>query len=535
VTEFEHSADASHAVDAAGEHPFEVTGNRAEVSTRPATERSNRPVTEIRDADLPRAMHDRGAAVRTRDARGYRMRRLLALSDAIAVVVATGVCVLLDSASRVSTTPPDAWAIAPLAILAWLAVAGLEGMFYVDDRRIDNSTSEEIFRIMRVVGLWLWIVFAIHAITQVPGAPSVTNALALGVVATPIILALRGISRRIARSRPWFLQRAIIVGGDTDRERVRRTVVRHPEYGLQIVGEMQPKLAPPHEAVVSDNGVEGITNIGALVELVVEEAADRVMFATSYSALDERTGALRYLAEHGVKVDLVPGDSDVFRADAEMHHIEGLPLITLPSTQQHRSAAAAKRVVDVVVSGAALALLSPLFALVAVAIKLESPGPVFFRQRRIGRDRRPIEVFKFRTMVANAEDLKPELDELNRRDDGMFKIPADPRITRVGRWLRRYSFDELPQLLNVALGEMSLVGPRPLIETEADQIGPRYAARFNVRPGITGPWQVLGRSDIPFNDMVKLDYTYVTNWSVGNDVKLIVRTMSAMVAGRGAY
>jgi exopolysaccharide biosynthesis polyprenyl glycosylphosphotransferase len=479
--------------------------------------------------------HERSAVIRPGDARGYRMRRLLALSDAIAVVSATGVCVLLDGASNISTTPPYAWAIAPFAVLAWLVIAGLEGMFYVDDRRIDNSTSEEIFRVTRVVGLWLWIVFAIHAIATVPGAPTVTNALALGVVAIPIILAFRGISRWIARTRPWFLQRVIILGSDGDRERVRRTVVRHPEYGLQIVGELQPRLAPPHEAVVSDNEVEGITNIDALIDLVVEEAADRVMFASSYPALDERTGALRYLAERGVKVDLIPGDSDAFRADAEIHHIEGLPLITLPSTQPPRSAAAAKRIVDVVASGAALALLSPLFAVVAVAIKLESPGPVFFRQRRVGRDRRPIEVVKFRTMIANAEELKPELDELNHRDDGMFKIPDDPRMTRVGGWLRKYSIDELPQLLNVALGEMSLVGPRPLIEPEADRIDPRYAARFNVRPGITGPWQVLGRSDIPFHDMVKLDYTYVTNWSVGDDVKLIVRTMGAMVAGRGAY
>ena len=140
-------------------------------------------------------------------------------------------------------------------------------------------------------------------------------------------------------------------------------------------------------------------------------------------------------------------------------------------------------------------------------------------------------MFKFRTMVTDAEDLKPGLSGLNRRDDGMFKIPEDPRITRVGRWLRRYSLDELPQLINVLRGEMSLVGPRPLIQVEADLVDRRYDARFNVRPGITGPWQVFGRSDIPFDDMTKLDYTYVTNWSVGYDIKLMVRTVSAMLRG----
>ncbi len=144
-------------------------------------------------------------------------------------------------------------------------------------------------------------------------------------------------------------------------------------------------------------------------------------------------------------------------------------------------------------------------------------------------------LLKFRSMVADAESLKPEFDKLNKRTDGMFKIPDDPRITRVGRWLRKYSLDEIPQLWNVLRGDMSLVGPRPLIEVESDRISDLYSARFNVRPGITGPWQVLGRSDIPFDDMVKLDYTYVINWSIADDVKLMVRTVSAMGAGRGAY
>jgi lipopolysaccharide/colanic/teichoic acid biosynthesis glycosyltransferase len=194
-----------------------------------------------------------------------------------------------------------------------------------------------------------------------------------------------------------------------------------------------------------------------------------------------------------------------------------------------------KRGVDVVVAAGALLLLSPFLAACALAIRLDSPGHVFFRQPRIGRKRASFSVLKFRTMVTDADDLKPGLSELNRRDDCMFKIPEDPRITRVGRWLRRYSLDELPQLVNVLRGEMSLVGPRPLIPVEADLVESRYEARFNVRPGITGPWQVFGRSDIPFDDMTKLDYTYVTNWSIGYDIKLMVRTISAMVAGRGAY
>ena len=144
-------------------------------------------------------------------------------------------------------------------------------------------------------------------------------------------------------------------------------------------------------------------------------------------------------------------------------------------------------------------------------------------------------MIKFRTMYPDADERKDEVAALNRRTDGMFKVENDPRITQVGARLRRYSLDELPQLINVLRGEMSLVGPRPLIEAESDLVDEHYLARFQVRPGMTGPWQVLGRSDIPFEDMLKLDYSYVMNWSVGDDVKILVRTASAITRGAGAY
>ena len=358
----------------------------------------------------------------------------------------------------------------------------------------------------------------------------------MAVVAIPAILIARDLTRWMLRKQAWYTQRVVIVGNDVDRERVRRTVERHPDYGLKIVGETQSRVAVPNTARHNGEEREHLTDLGSLIALVVGRDADRVIFGSAYHpALEERTGALRFLAEHGVKVDLVPGDSDALRIDAEVHHIEGLPLVTLPSPHQPRYASAVKRGVDVVVAAGALLLASPLLAGCALAIWLETPGPIFFRQPRVGRKCIPFSVFKFRTMVTDAEDLKPGLSEWNRRGDGMFKIPDDPRITRVGGWLRRYSLDELPQLINVLRGEMSLVGPRPLIEVEADLVGTRYEARFSVRPGITGPWQVFGRSDIPFDDMIKLDYTYVTNWSVGYDIKLLVRTVSASLAGRGAY
>jgi exopolysaccharide biosynthesis polyprenyl glycosylphosphotransferase len=216
-----------------------------------------------------------------------------------------------------------------------------------------------------------------------------------------------------------------------------------------------------------------------------------------------------------------------------------MPLLTVPRSAMGRSALRLKRALDLVVGAVAVIVLSPLLAACALAIKLDSPGPVLFRQRRVGRNDEPFEVLKFRSMCADAERQKHEVAGLNYHgggtDTGMFKIREDPRVTRVGSFLRRYSLDELPQLFNIVRGEMSLVGPRPLIETEDRQVEGRFRRRLGITPGLTGLWQVHGRSDIPFQEMVSLDYLYVTNWSLWGDVKLLMRTVSAVFRGRGAY
>ena len=226
-------------------------------------------------------------------------------------------------------------------------------------------------------------------------------------------------------------------------------------------------------------------------------------------------------------------------ARLQLHEMEGMPLLTVPRSAMGRSSLRLKRALDITAGSIAVVLLAPVLAVCAIAIKLDSPGPVLFRQRRIGRDNEPFEVLKFRSMCDGADTQKHEVAPLNVHgggtDVGMFKIPEDPRITRVGAFLRRYSLDELPQLFNIVRGEMSLVGPRPLIETEDRQVEGRFRRRLGITPGLTGLWQVHGRSDIPFQEMVTLDYLYVTNWSLWGDVKLLMRTVSAVFRGRGAY
>jgi len=193
---------------------------------------------------------------------------------------------------------------------------------------------------------------------------------------------------------------------------------------------------------------------------------------------------------------------------------------------------------DLAAATIALVVFSPLFAAIALAIKLESPGPVFFRQVRMGSGGRTFRIFKFRSVVAEAETLKADVAHLNKHlakggDPRMFKIPNDPRVTRVGRLVRRFSLDELPQLLNVALGQMSLVGPRPLILDEDNFVEDWARHRLDLKPGITGLWQVTGRDDIPFAEMTRLDYLYIMSWSLWGDLKLMLRTVPVLATSRG--
>ena len=198
-----------------------------------------------------------------------------------------------------------------------------------------------------------------------------------------------------------------------------------------------------------------------------------------------------------------------------------------------RSSQILKRSFDLAGSTLGLLVLSPLLALIAVAIKLDSPGPVFYRQRRIGRNDRDFRIIKFRTMVEDADRRKPTLVPRNDAAPGFFKITDDPRITRVGRWLRRTSLDELPQLLNVLRGDMSLVGPRPLISEEDAKIEGWNRSRLELTPGMTGHWQILGSSRVPLPEMVRIDYLYAVNWSLWSDVKLMLRTVPVMLRGQG--
>ena len=265
---------------------------------------------------------------------------------------------------------------------------------------------------------------------------------------------------------------------------------------------------------------------------------ERVVIAFSNDSHEQTLDIVRSLKDLDVQVDIVPRLFEVFGANVGVHSVEGIPLVGLPPLDLGPSSALLKRTMDVVVAAIALVALSPLLGVVAWLVSRGSDGPVLFRQKRMGAGEKLFEIVKFRTMVADAEERKLDIAHLNKHlrpggDARMFKVENDPRITRLGGFLRKYCLDELPQLWNVLKGDMSLVGPRPLILDEDQYVDHWGRQRLNLKPGITGPWQVLGGTDIPFAEMVKLDYLYVTSWSIAKDLGLLLRTIPLVFRGGG--
>ena len=235
------------------------------------------------------------------------------------------------------------------------------------------------------------------------------------------------------------------------------------------------------------------------------------------------TELIRLAKSAGVQVSLLPRMLEVVGSAVEFEDIDGMMLLGVRPFGLSRSSRLLKRAFDLVATSIGLLIAGPVLAIVAVAVRLDSKGPIFFRQVRVGRDGQPFRIFKFRSMVVNAEEQKEQLRALSEVGEGMFKISRDPRVTRVGAFLRRTSLDELPQLFNVLKGEMSLVGPRPLVTDEDVLVLGLDRSRLHLTPGMTGPWQVLG-SRVPMQEMVGLDYIYVANWSLWLDLKLLIQT-----------
>lgn len=328
------------------------------------------------------------------------------------------------------------------------------------------------------------------------------------------------------------VHRVLLVGAGDVGRMVMRTLVARPDYGWKLVG------------FLDDNPAKSSTDVGRFKALGPIENAPEVMAAHAIQRMiiclpwqTHRTiQRLLYECEQQqVEAYVVPDLFLLTKNQMKVQVLNGIPLMSTREISIQGWNLLFKRAFDLVVGAAMGVAVSPLLLLIALAIRFETPGPILFRQTRVGKNGQHFICYKFRSMVANADQLRSQIASLNESSGPLFKIRKDPRLTRVGRWIRRYSLDELPQLLNVLRGEMSLIGPRPNLPAEVAQYQEWMKKRLLVSPGLTGLWQVSGRSDLMFDEMVLLDLYYVENWSVGLDASILLRSVPAVLRATGAY
>jgi exopolysaccharide biosynthesis polyprenyl glycosylphosphotransferase len=346
-------------------------------------------------------------------------------------------------------------------------------------------------------------------------------------------LALREFLRR-ARIRGRNLRHLVIVGTNSRAVEFARAIESRPELGYHLVGFVDQAWAGNRE--FERNGRSVVADLDHFADFLRERVVDEVAIALPMKSFyTESARIVAQCQEHGVIVRVLAGLFDLQRGWVNNSHFDGMAVSTLSPHSSDGWPMIGKRLLDIVVSAILLLLLAPIFFLVSVLVKLEMSGPVFFVQDRVGLNKRRFRMFKFRTMVDGAEKKLNDLESLNEADGPVFKIKNDPRITRVGKFLRKASLDELPQLLNVLRGDMSLVGPRPLPLRDYQGFDQDWVRRrFSVPPGITCLWQVNGRSSLSFKEWMELDLHYIDHWSLWLDVKLIAKTIPAVWKGVGA-
>jgi exopolysaccharide biosynthesis polyprenyl glycosylphosphotransferase len=413
----------------------------------------------------------------------------------------------------------------------------LTPVFFVVDgvyRTWPRSWMDQVYRITNATAKVTVLMLAVTFVFR-PRYYSRAMLIEVGLL-TILLLALvrgaQGIAIAYLRRRGIGIKRVVIVGAGEIGRTVMRTIVARPDLGYRVVG------------FVDDNPEKGYTDIGRfkalgpldnLPAILDEERPDEVIITLPWMYHRKILGIVRECERRRVRPRIVPDLFQMSLTQVNVEDLGGVPLIGVRSVAISKGALFVKRLIDVTLATMGLLLGAPLFLLIALAIRLDSPGPIIFRQTRVGLRGRHFEMYKFRSMHVGAEKQQDMLAELNEADGPIFKIREDPRLTRVGRILRRLSLDELPQLVNVLRGEMSLIGPRPPIPAEVEKYQEWHKKRLEAPPGMTGLWQVSGRSRLSFDEMVLLDIYYIENWSLWLDFKILMRTIPKVLLGEGAY
>jgi exopolysaccharide biosynthesis polyprenyl glycosylphosphotransferase len=472
-----------------------------------------------------------------RHTRGWLVRRALWLSDATGLSVAFVATAAIFGAGAGSANHLAIGAeylLFALTLPVWLMAAKLYELYDRDEERTEHTTSDDFIGVLHLVTLGSWLLFLGSRITGLadPELAKVGMFWALSLV---LLTSGRAVARAYCRRSPAFVQRALIVGAGEVGQLVARKFEQHPEYGIDVVGLVDETPL----ALRDDIRSRVVGSQDDVARLIDEQGIERVVIAFSQAGDEKTIKLVRDLKRLNVQVDTVPRLFDALGPNMLVHSVEGLPLLGLPTSKLLPFSRAIKRGLDIVGATVLLIAVAPLFLIFAVWIRRDSPGPIFFRQERLGEGMRPFTALKFRTMKVDTDDsehrafIKATMTSRSAPSgNGLYKLDRSSAVTESGHVLRKTSLDELPQLINVLRGEMSLVGPRPCIPYETEAFAPHHFERFDVPAGITGLWQVTARAHASFGEALDLDVAYARHWSLGLDLMLILRTPFALLRQR---
>lgn len=456
--------------------------------------------------------------------RDFALRRALLVADWAGLWLAL-IGALAIAANQQSPLAESLWLLPTLP--AWAVLFRTYGLYQRPVRRVEPTHLDDmsaLFHSLMIGTLGLWLFYKLGPASQL----AFEEIVIFGCVSLPLIAGLRVLVRTINLGIQGP-ERVFVLAPLEDVKLLRRKLRNHPEYEMDLVGttDCDPEadgLRLPLSVKLEE--VDSLIGSGEIDHLLVQLHAD-------FMPQERMVELMRACHGAGVRFGAFPREKSLMLPGVEINHVEGMGFLSYHPPVLSRSSQAMKRVFDLVFSALLLLLFAPVMALIALAVKLDSEGPVFYRQTRVGRDGKRFRLLKFRTMEPGADQRTAELMEQSTDPDWLI-LDRDPRVTRVGRVLRRNSLDELPQLWHVLTGEMSLVGPRPLSEVDDALVRGWGRHRLDLTPGITGYWQVLGRNNIPFREMVEIDYAYIANWSMAHDLKLLARTIPVVLRRRGA-
>ncbi|HEX3693477.1 MAG TPA: sugar transferase [Solirubrobacteraceae bacterium] len=448
------------------------------------------------------------------------LRRALLLADVAAIAGAFVLTVQLSS------RPIELTWLASLGLPILLIGAKLSGLYDRDEALLHKTTLDETPRLFGVATLCTLLTWLCGGLI-VSGSLDRRQVLFLWLALFLLLVVGRALARALAlRLSP--VERCLFIGEPQSARTIGAKISGHRGVNAELVAHVDlEKLSTWSTDSCSAQRLDEVS------QLVQSLDVHRAIIAPRSADAGEVLDLVRTLKAVGVRVSVVPRLLEVVGSSVEFDDLHGVTVMGVRRFDLTRSSAAVKRAFDVVLVSIGMVAVLPLMLAIALAIKLDSRGPVFFRQRRVGRHGERFHMLKFRTMIHGADAMKDSLRDRNEAQEGLFKIVDDPRITRVGSFLRRSALDELPQLINILRGEMSLVGPRPLVIEEDERIEGWHRQRLALLPGITGHWQILGPARVPLREMVAIDYLYVANWSLWTDLKILLRTVPHVVGRRG--